>query len=184
MQSLWGRAGQLLLVEAHDMVHKLVLLARLDHAAPAGRDTWCRRGYWALGGGGDPQAHDHQAFVGGLVFVLSGGASPWRLLPSAPCCPSQLGPKAETERTCPSTPSPCLAQQLSLSPPPAPSCLDPAPALPIRPFYLLPASPRAARPLAPRPMCASGSPGCPWDSSCAPTPAHRLTCPDGAGTWS
>lgn len=39
VQSLWGLAGQLLLVEAHDMVHELVLLACLDHAAPAGRDT-------------------------------------------------------------------------------------------------------------------------------------------------
>lgn len=35
VRSLWGLAGQLLLIEAHDMVHKLVLLAGLDHAAPA-----------------------------------------------------------------------------------------------------------------------------------------------------
>lgn len=34
VRSLWGLAGQLLLIEAHDMVHKLVLLAGLDHAAP------------------------------------------------------------------------------------------------------------------------------------------------------
>lgn len=33
--SLGGLAGQLLLVEAHDVVHELVLLTRLDHAAPA-----------------------------------------------------------------------------------------------------------------------------------------------------
>lgn len=33
--SFWGLAGQLLLIEAHDMVHKLVLLTRLDHATPA-----------------------------------------------------------------------------------------------------------------------------------------------------
>lgn len=39
--SLWGRAGQLLLVEAHDVVHELVLLARLDHATPVGpRGKW------------------------------------------------------------------------------------------------------------------------------------------------
>jgi hypothetical protein len=33
--SLWGLAGQLFLIEAHDVMHKLVLLARLDHATPA-----------------------------------------------------------------------------------------------------------------------------------------------------
>lgn len=32
--SLRRLVGQLLLVEAHDMVHKLVLLISLDHAAP------------------------------------------------------------------------------------------------------------------------------------------------------
>lgn len=67
--SLWGLAGQLLLVEAHDMVHELVLLACLDHAAPGGRDTWGHGvvDRWAVGG--RPQTRDYQSFARGLVFV-------------------------------------------------------------------------------------------------------------------
>lgn len=54
VRSLWGLAGQLLLVEAHDMVHKLVLLACLDHAAPGGRDTRWTWGCGRMGCGGAP----------------------------------------------------------------------------------------------------------------------------------
>lgn len=68
VRSLWGLAGQLLLVEAHDMVHKLVLFARLDHAAPARQRCTMGVGLvrdvlWE----GVPKPTEYQSFVRGLV---------------------------------------------------------------------------------------------------------------------
>lgn len=48
-QSFWGLVGQLLFVEAHDVVHKLVLLACLDHAAPARQRCTVGAGSWKDG---------------------------------------------------------------------------------------------------------------------------------------
>lgn len=92
VRSLWGLAGQLLLIEAHDMVHKLVLLAGLDHAAPAQqRHTvgmgMSRDGLWE---GAPPNPVEYQSFTSGLVFIQLGAANPCQPLPSAPPCPSPL----------------------------------------------------------------------------------------------
>lgn len=165
VRSLWGLAGQLLLIEAHDMVHKLVLLAGLDHAAPAQqRHTvgmrLSRDGLWE-GAHPNPWSTNHLR-VALSLFSLERPtlASHFPLLLLVfPCS----GTDSRTETTCPTILSPGPSgHQLFLFPLyPATSCPEPGLFPSVFPSSCQPASPYLACPPAPHPVHMSVSPFCP-----------------------
>lgn len=166
VRSLWGLAGQLLLIEAHDMVHKLVLLAGLDHAAPAQqRHTvgmgMSRDGLWE---GAPPQPrgvpiiHEWPC----LYSAWSGQPLPATSLCSSLSLPT-LAQRAEQRRHDPpfsasGLPATSYFSSLFIQPPAARNqCLFPS----VFPTSGQPASPYLACPPAPHPVHVSVSPFCP-----------------------
>lgn len=85
--SLRGLAGQLLLVEAHDVVHELVLLARLDHPAPARQMAGPGHGRTAAEPPPDPQSAGPPGGTSGPLCSLQRSA-----LASLPLPPAVPGP--------------------------------------------------------------------------------------------
>ena len=87
VKSLRRLTGQLLLVEAHDVVHELVLLARLDHTAPARQMEGRGRGRTAAEPPPDPQSASPPGGTSGPLCSLQRSA-----LASLPLPPALPGP--------------------------------------------------------------------------------------------
>lgn len=126
--SLRGLAGQLLLVEAHDVVHELVLLARLDHTAPTRQMKGPGHGRTAAEPPPDPQSASPLGGTSGPMCSLERSALASQPLPPALPVPPGSGIDSGDRGG------------MTLHSQPLPLCLPALFLSPLHPSYQLPGS--------------------------------------------